>query len=82
MSSGAGLARKLRNAITGEGEACQAFQALDDGLPESERERWLRQEKKAMEDRGNDPSSMDIFEIQMDKGGLGASKSIHEVHPS
>ena len=48
--------------------AAAAFNDLDASVSDEQRELWQKQEKKALERRVMDPSSMDIFELQLRKG--------------
>jgi len=45
-----------------------AFVELDTRVPVELHELWAQQEKSALENRATDPKSMDIFEVQLEKG--------------
>jgi len=45
-----------------------AFAELDTRVPVELHELWAQQEKSALENRATDPKSMDIFEVQLEKG--------------
>ena len=45
-----------------------AFAELDTRVPVELHELWAQQEKSALENRVTDPKSMDIFEVQLEKG--------------
>lgn len=62
------LTRKLKIAKSSSASAAAAFNDLDASVSDEQRELWQKQEKKALERRVTDPSSMDIFELQLRKG--------------
>lgn len=62
------LARKLRLARGSSASATAAFNDLDAGIPEEHRRKWLLQEQQAQETRIRNPSAMDIFDVQLEKG--------------
>ncbi|KIK72783.1 hypothetical protein PAXRUDRAFT_21586 [Paxillus rubicundulus Ve08.2h10] len=61
------LKRKLRVAMVGAEDSLAAFQALDDGIPDDQRNGWLKQEMAAMRDCSVDPKAMDVFGVCMAK---------------
>ena len=62
------LEQKLRNARHSLQCASDAFTHLDTGVPDNQRELWAMQERDAQEKRISDPSAMDIFDVQVNKG--------------
>ncbi|KIK74422.1 hypothetical protein PAXRUDRAFT_19890 [Paxillus rubicundulus Ve08.2h10] len=62
------LKRKLRAAMVGAEDSLAAFRALDDGIPNDQRNGWLKQEMAVMRDRSIDPKAMDVFDVCMAKG--------------
>jgi len=62
------LKRKLKNAQEALMSAEGAFAELDTRVPVELHELWAQQEKLALENRATDPKSMDIFEVQLEKG--------------
>jgi len=62
------LKRKLKNAQEALMSAEGAFAELDTRVPVELHELWAQQEKSALENRATDPKSMDIFEVQLEKG--------------
>ena len=62
------LERKLRNARHSLQCASDAFTHLDTGVPDNQRELWAMQERDAQEKCISDPSAMDIFDVQVNKG--------------
>ena len=62
------LERKLRNARHSSQCASDAFIHLDASIPAYQREIWAMQERDAQEKRISDPSAMDIFDVQVNKG--------------
>jgi len=62
------LKRKLKNAQEALMSAEGAFVELDTRVSVELHELWVQQEKLALENRATDPKSMDIFEVQLEKG--------------
>ena len=62
------LKRKLCNARHSSACASAAFDELDAAVAEEQRGTWAKQERAAQEKRVLDPSAMDIFDVQVDKG--------------
>jgi len=62
------LKRKLKNAQEALMSTEGAFVELDTRVPVELHELWAQQEKSALENRATDPKSMDIFEVQLEKG--------------
>jgi len=60
--------KKLKNAQEALMSAEGAFAELDTRVPVELHELWAQQEKSALENRATDPKSMDIFEVQLEKG--------------
>ena len=62
------LSRKLGTAMRSCALATGAFNDLDASVQVEQRERWETQEREAQGKRLADPSAMDIFDVQLDKG--------------
>ena len=62
------LERKLRNAQRSSQCAPDAFIHLDASVPTNQREIWAMQERDPQEKCILDPSAMDIFDVQVNKG--------------
>ncbi|KAF8833789.1 hypothetical protein BDN67DRAFT_1017177 [Paxillus ammoniavirescens] len=56
--------------MAGVKDAQVAFRALDDGIPDDQRDGWLKQEKVVMRERGIDPKVMDVFDVRIAKGEI------------
>ncbi|KIK75478.1 hypothetical protein PAXRUDRAFT_18971 [Paxillus rubicundulus Ve08.2h10] len=61
------LKRKLRAAMVGAEDSLATFRALDDGIPDDQRNSWLKQEMAVMRDRSIDPKAMNVFNVHMAK---------------
>ncbi|KIK73594.1 hypothetical protein PAXRUDRAFT_20688 [Paxillus rubicundulus Ve08.2h10] len=64
------LKRKLRAAMVGAEDSLAAFRALDDGIPDDQRNSWLKQEMAVMCDCSIDPKAMNVFNVRMAKASL------------
>jgi hypothetical protein len=62
------LARKLRNAKASLASANSTFKDLDSSVSEDQRTMWKTQEDVAQKNRLGNPSAMDIFDVQLEKG--------------
>ena len=62
------LSRKLKSAWQSLGEVTEAFDKLNNQVPESLRMLWSEQETKALNDQLMDPHAMDIYDVQLEKG--------------
>ena len=62
------LSRKLKSAWRSLGEVTEAFDKLNNQVPESLRMLWSEQQTKALNDRLMDPCAMDIYDVQLEKG--------------
>lgn len=72
------LATKFENARTSLKSASAAFNNLDSGISMECKEKWLNEEKTALNQRVAEPSAMDIFQMQTNKG---VHQSVHiDVH--
>ncbi|KAI6138394.1 hypothetical protein BKA82DRAFT_4366513 [Pisolithus tinctorius] len=59
------LSRKLKAARAAAPLARQAYIKLDEALTAEQQDSWRMQEIRALQDRVDDPSAMDIFEVQL-----------------
>ena len=62
------LSRKLKSAQQSLGEVTEAFDQLNNQVPESLRMLWSEQQTKALNDWLMDPHAMDIYDVQLEKG--------------
>ena len=62
------LTRKLRVARRSSASASASFNALDASITDMQRQVWETQEKNAFRKQMTNPSAMDIFELQLEKG--------------
>ena len=46
----------------------EAFSELDMRIPAQLRDKWEKEEKSTLENRDSNVKSMDIFEVQLEKG--------------
>ncbi|KIK73510.1 hypothetical protein PAXRUDRAFT_20769 [Paxillus rubicundulus Ve08.2h10] len=53
--------------MVGAEDSLSVFRALGDGIPDDQRNSWLKQEMAAMRDRSVDPKAMDVFDVHMAK---------------
>ncbi|KIK75093.1 hypothetical protein PAXRUDRAFT_19289 [Paxillus rubicundulus Ve08.2h10] len=53
--------------MVGVEDSLAAFRALDDGIPDDQRNGWLKQEMAVMCDRSINPKVMDVFDVRMAK---------------
>ncbi|KAG1829901.1 hypothetical protein F4604DRAFT_1695707 [Suillus subluteus] len=63
------LCRKYKQAIKGAAESQLAFEKLDETANDDKVRDWEPQERMAQERRCRDPTAMDIYEVQLQKGG-------------
>ncbi|KAG1861514.1 hypothetical protein DFJ58DRAFT_839661 [Suillus subalutaceus] len=63
------LCRKYKQAIKGAAESQLAFEKLDETADDDKVRDWEAQERMAQEWRCHDPTAMDIYEVQLQKGG-------------
>ncbi|KAG1738081.1 uncharacterized protein EDB91DRAFT_1249377 [Suillus paluster] len=62
------LSRKYKEAKRGVAESTEAFNALNDAADPEMVERWEAQERAAQASRIDDPSALDIYDMQLQKG--------------
>ncbi|KIM61909.1 hypothetical protein SCLCIDRAFT_120619, partial [Scleroderma citrinum Foug A] len=62
------LSRKLKSAQRSLREVTEAFDKLNNQVPESLRMLWLEQQTKALNVQLMDPCAMDIYDVQLEKG--------------
>lgn len=66
--TGKALRSKYETAQTGLKSAATTFAKIDDEVPNELREIWFDDERSAYNQRVNDPSAMDIFQVKTTKG--------------
>jgi len=60
----------MRGAQCSLTEVTEAFEKLNNQVPEGLWQLWSEQEAKALNDRMVDPCAMDIYDVQLEKGML------------
>ena len=68
------LKRKLTAAKWNLSSSRYAFATLDTTVPEDIHDIWKAQESKALVERLSNPTAMDIFEVQLEKGMSSCNK--------
>ncbi|KAG1845825.1 hypothetical protein F4604DRAFT_1595374, partial [Suillus subluteus] len=62
------LCQKFRQVVKGVAESKAAFEMLNQSTNKNQVRDWEEQEKLAQEQCSNDPTAMDIYEVQLRKG--------------
>ncbi|KAG1884389.1 hypothetical protein F4604DRAFT_1677024 [Suillus subluteus] len=74
------LSWKYKEAKQGVAKSSQAFDTLNDAADPDIVDAWEAQEKEAQESRIDDPSSLDIYDVQLNKGGSREIYNIRKTH--
>ncbi|KAG1721902.1 uncharacterized protein EDB91DRAFT_1256307 [Suillus paluster] len=73
------LSRKYKEAKRGVAESTKAFNALNDAADPEMVKRWEAQERAAQASQIDDPSALDIYDVQLQKGKSPRTRKEVEV---
>lgn len=73
------LRDKFINATASSRVHDEAFQEIDDNVPIETRMKWTAAMRRAQADRVDDPTAMDVYDVQMEKG---ENVPLYSRHPS
>jgi hypothetical protein len=66
--TGKSLCRKYKAAVAGVAESMSAFESLNESADPDLVIEWLEDERIAQAERSEDPTSMDVYEVKLEKG--------------